>query len=67
MKVEYEELCEMREDAQSSLFKLYIKFLWKGTRMAIAGMDEDNFIMTIRAIGPMANVRPVVAIAMGSY
>ena len=66
MKVEYEELCEMREDAQSSLFKLYIKFLWKGTRMAIAGMDEDNFIMTIRAIGPMANVRPVVAIAMGS-
>ena len=46
---------------------LYIKFLWKGMRKAIAGMDEDNIIITIRAIGPMANVRPVVAIARGSY
>ena len=46
---------------------LYIKLVWKGTRKAIAGMDEDNIIMTIRAIGPTANVRPVVAIARGSY
>ena len=47
---------------------LYIKFLWKGTpRKAITGMDEDNIIITIGGIGPMANVRPVVAFARGSY